>query len=591
MLELDQIYSLYVERKNALAPTHAVGLRIKRIYEGQETVPLPELERSEEAMVANLIQNGIDQHAMRIASVLPQVYFPPARAGEAAIKRAETRHKAVLGWWAKNKMPLMLRYRARDLIALSTSPVMLRPNTTDFIPRWHLRDPLSTYPCPGLNRTDVVPPDCIFAYKRSLKWIRNNLRAEEYGNLSVGPQPKDTDEFTCLEYVDADEIVLMVIGKEAGPGDRPSNALAWRVPNRAGVPLAVVPGRITISRLMGQFDQLIGSYHAQAKMWALQYHAIIQGIFGETWLEGSGSDIPTIHARPDPLTGDVGVTTGGKLQQFRPDPSFQALQSVDRLERSQRITGSIPAELGGESPTNVRTARRGEQVLGSSIDFPVQEHQEILAASIEEENKIAIALAKGYGGDVRVSFYVPLGRSRAAISYVANDVFESSDHSVSYAYAGASSDGLVIEGGQRVGMGTLSKQSFMELDPLVKDVDLEMDRRVSESIRDAQIASIQALAQNPEGPWQPIDLARLEELTLNEDMPLYKAIQTVQQEAQQRQAQMAPPTSPMAQPGLSMPGQGIEAIPESAQSQQNLSGLLASLRMPQMTLPSEAGGT
>jgi hypothetical protein len=53
--------------------------------------------------VANLILSGIDQTAARIASVTPQVWFPPTRPGkDISEQRAENRRKAVMGWWDDN---------------------------------------------------------------------------------------------------------------------------------------------------------------------------------------------------------------------------------------------------------------------------------------------------------------------------------------------------------------------------------------------------------------------------------------------------------------------------------------------------------
>ena len=45
--------------------------------------------------------------------------------------------------------------------------------------------------------------------------------------------------------------------------------------------------------------------------------------------------------------------------------------------------------------------------MGGAVDFPVQEHQELLAASLEQENKIAIAIAKAYWPNAQyLPFYV-----------------------------------------------------------------------------------------------------------------------------------------------------------------------------------------
>ena len=55
---------------------------ISRQYDNEVTVPLPELDRNEKPAVANLLSQGIDQYALRVASVMP-----PSAARSAARSR------------------------------------------------------------------------------------------------------------------------------------------------------------------------------------------------------------------------------------------------------------------------------------------------------------------------------------------------------------------------------------------------------------------------------------------------------------------------------------------------------------------------
>ena len=48
----------------------------------------------------------------------------------------------------------------------------------------------------------------------------------------------------------------------------------------------------------------------------------------------------------------------------------------------------------------------------------------------------------------------------------------------------------------------------MELDPMVEDPQFEHDRIIAENIEQAFLTSIQQQAADPNGPYQPIDLAR-----------------------------------------------------------------------------------
>lgn len=587
MRSASEIINLYASRRSETLPIRAIGTRITQIYDGQIALALPELDKNEAPAVANLIQTGIDQHAMRIASVLPVPCFVPNRVGNAEKQRTRDRHDTIYGWWAKNRMPLLLRKRARDLIALSNSPVLVRPPDNG-IPRWHVREPLASYPAPCLNPTDLVPPDCIFTFRRSLAWLESRY-PEATLRLAKADSTPDT-LFDCLEYVDAEQITLLALGRQDPYGRNPGlgDVVLTSAPNLAQRPLAVVPGRITLNQLAGQFDQMVGMYLASAKLWGLHLHAVSRGIFGESWLESRQNETAVVLTEADPIEGVMGVVKGGTIKTERVSAGVQTIEAINHLERAQRLTGAVPAEMGGEAASNIRTARRGGQLMSASVDFPVQEHQELLAASLEEENRIAIALAKAYAGNKSVSMAIP--GSRANLSYKANDIFETEDHLVKYAYAGTDTNGLVIEGGQRLGMKTISREHFMEIDPMIDNPDYEHDRIIREAIEDAILASIQAQAANPDGPYQPGDLGRLMDMVTSDNLDIATALQKLNEEVQERQvrAAMAQATPAELQPGLATPGapgtaQALAPIAAPPQGLQNLMRLTGALVLPRRT--------
>jgi len=245
---------------------------------------------------------------------------------------------------------------------------------------------------------------------------------------------------------------------------------------------------------------------------------------------------------------------------------------LDRLERQERLEGAIPAEFGGESNTNIRTGRRGEAILSATIDFRVQEAQDIFASARVEEDRIAIALEKTYWGDAPKSFFLT-GYNGGVKDYTPNKLWETDFHYVSYSAAGSDVNSLVIGIGQRVGLGTMSKESAREADPMISDPELEKDRIVAESIESAMLQSIQAQAADPNGPYQPDDLAYIASQVLSNKMSLAEAIMSAQRRAQERQAAQAPAGAPETMPGLSLPGMGMEqppAAPGGAPSMQDL---------------------
>jgi hypothetical protein len=123
----------------------------------------------------------------------------------------------------------------------------------------------------------------------------------------------------------------------------------------------------------------------------------------------------------------------------------------------------------------------------------------------------------------------------------------------------------------------MSKESAREADPLISDPDLEHDRIVAEGVESALLSSIQQQAVDPNGPYQPEDLAYLTRLVVEQNVTLYEAVKRTDQRARDRQAAMVPPGSPEAMPGLAMPGMGAETPMQPPPGPQGLDGLLAQL--------------
>jgi hypothetical protein len=581
----DQIYDLYMARKNSMVAIHAAGAVLQSIYEGSFSVELDKLNTTETPAIANLIQTGLDQHGMRISSVMPNIICPPLRPSKTAEKKANQRKLALQAWWHVNRIPLKMGRRARHLAGYAMSPVLVRPGN-DGYPVWEVKDPLCTYPAdtaPG----DLVPADCIFAFERTGGWLKQNY--PEYA-LTIGRDVKQEEKVKILQYISAEQYSLVALGKtdnSYGAQEGTVSLTLVEVENRANVPCVIVPGRITLSGLQGQFDQLVGMYAAQAQLWALQIHAAAREVFAETWIQSTNQGgTPNMAVKADPYNGEVGVVENGQIQSFRNQSAQGPIMAINQLERNQRITGAIPAEMGGESASNVRTGRRGGQIFAAAVDPYVQEHQNVLAASLEEEDKVAIAIAKAYWPDTPKTFVIPIAKGQ--VSYTPSVTFDTDAHAVSYAYAGADTNGLVIEGGQRVAMGTMSKITYMGIDPLIDDPDAEHDRIVQESLENAMLQSILQQAAMPDGPWSAPQLGRLMELVYTQNMELWEAVAKVQAELQDMQAQAADPQAQLGaggQPGLEQggaPGTAGAAIPTPGNpSQMNLSMLLNNLRTPQ----------
>ena len=577
----EEIVGLLRERESNLEPSFARMRRVRAAYDGDIVVPLPELDENEQVAVANLLAQGLDQTAMRIASVMPDVVMPPTKDDQKqAEKRASTRRRAVLGWWQHNRMDIKLSKRARHMLGYASSPVSLRYDPKAGLPVWTVRDPLTTFPAPVFGPDDMAPYDTIFTYERTFSWLQDNYPegAEKIRHQDV----QGSDLYQLVEYCDPEETVLVAVGRDPRAQTTwhrhadysPSLAELERTVNRTGVCPVVVAGRINLDQPQGQFDQMLGMYQMQAKLMALEVLAVQKGIFPDTWLVSNPGETPQIVNTANGLTGEVGVLKGGTLRDSVVNPGFMTNPTIDRLERAQRLTAGIPSEFGGESGSNIRTGRRGEAVLSAVVDFPVQEARRMLAASLEVENKRAIALMKTYAGNRPQSFYVSMKGAKGVVDYTPNKDFDTDDNRVMFSHPGADMNDLVIGAGQRIGMGTMSKRSFMQIDPMVDDAEHEHDAVISESLEQALLASLQT--QAAQGALPPNDLARIAELVRTDRAELADAVQKVQEEAQQRQASQVPPGSPELMPGIAQPGAGAEAQPaQAAAGRPSLRDLLA----------------
>ena len=584
MRSLEEIVELYHQRRLNAGPVHEQMRRVRDLANGDVVVPLNELDRNAKTNVANLLTIGLDQMSMRVSSTMPNPYFPPIKEGsENAKKYARMRKKALLGFWDENKMAMKLRRRSRHLLAYSSSPVFLKPDFGTLTPKWEIRNPLDTFAAPMQGDDDIVPENCIFTSRVSASWLLKNYGPLVADQLRFGRVDSDS-RYTLLEYVCDESLQLIVLGAEDNPELNASERVGLEailleaIPNRTGMPLAVVPQRITLDKPRGQFDGVLGMYYTRARLQALTEIAIERGIFPEEYLIARPGENPEILQLADGKSGILGVVKGGDIQQLQLNPGYKTDTALDRLERQERLEGAIPAEFGGESATNIRTGRRGEAVLSATVDYRVQEAQEIFANSLLHEDKIAIALEKAYWGDTTKTFFMSGRMTQGQESYVPNKVWQTDYHYVAYSAAGTDVNNLIIGLGQRLGTGLMSKESAREADPLISDPDFEHDRIIAEGVEDALLSSVQQQAANPQGPYQPDDLAYLTRLVVEQDVPLFEAVSKTDERARQRQAEAMPQGAPETMPGLAMPGMGAEApIDAGAGAPPPLEELLAQL--------------
>ena len=610
---VEEITALLAERRGWRGALIEQARRISAQYNNKIVIPGPDLDDAEGPAVANLIAQGIDQHGMRIASSIPNIECPPVKPGETFERRAKVRRQAAYGWMETNGFDLMLRKRSRHLIAYAATPVYLRPDPKLRGPRWDVKSPLDTYPAATMDPLDMEPADCIFTFARSIAWLRRQYPAQ-YAVLrasvsKAGYGTHDDDQVELAQYCDDTEIVLVAMGsgRIVGPmagwrteaeyginGETIVNLSGavggkdWaielsRVPNLAGLPPVVMPGRISLDTPKGQFDDTVGLFQLQARLMALEVNAVAKAVFPETWITWDAQAGGKVIREADGLRGVVGEIQGGRLDTVQMQPGFQTMNAVNYIERSIRQDSQIPAEFGGESPTNIRTDRRGQSVLSAQTDFFVDEAQRILARSIKAEMDRAVAIDLAYYGPERKSFYVQWGGAPGRVDYTPEQVWtEDRTMFVNFSLPGLDANAQTVYLGQQLGLGVKSRETVMEQLPDISDVKKERNRVYTDHLDDA----LRAQLMQPGAVTVP-DLARMQYLLATTDKTMAEVVLQVQAEAQARQATAGPPGtpeapvapgSPEAQPGLAPPGAGAEAgVAPPPQGLDNLRSLLSGL--------------
>ena len=608
MKSIDEILGLYRQRVSFYGPLHSKMRLIQSIYNGTAEIPLPDMERSELPSVPNLLASGVDQMAGRISSVTPNIIFAEKNSNRAEKRRVSTASRVVTGWWQEDRLMMKMKQRARHLIAYGMSPVVIRWKSDDDRPTWHVRHPLETFPSTDLVAGQIKPTDCIFAYRRSVAWLRSMGYGQQIAQVTGKWDMPNDASMLLIEYVDEYGTQLILTSYSEGndistmwesTGKMRGVTLEHVMVNGLEMP-CTVPMRITLDGAAGQFDNMIGMYFMQARLMALETIAVEKGIFPDTYIVSRPGEVGRIIDGPhDGRTGLINVISGGDIRTEQPQPGYLTNPTIDRLERNQRVTAGIPAEFGGESGSNIRTGRRGDAILSAVIDYPVAEAQETFSFALEEEDEIAIDLAKHYAGNKSKTIYVGTGNSTRAVTYEPNQVFPDNEHVVSYPASGTDLNSLIIGLGQRIGLGIMSKETAATLDPFIDNPEVEHDRIIAEGLEQALVASIQQQASG--GQMPPLVVAKVMQLVKDDRMEIAEAINKVtedaikeQQKAQeeaaaQQQATMTP--GQMMAPGAmeAMAGPGAAAamqspIPGAGQGMEDLGAMLGALRRPAMTV-------
>lgn len=596
----EEVWQLYQARRAAQGIELQQVREVQALMNNELAVPLPELTENERNMVANLASRGMKQMSARIASVDPVMDWPILRPSiQGSVEDALTRKRIAMSWHYENDSRILRTQRGMRLLSYASAPTVIKPykhpRTGKELPRWFNRHPLHTFPS-ECEFNDYLPDDVIFTQRHTYGWLRSKYpdqcgRIKKPHNFHNDPDADNSEiTFDVLEYIDAYYSCLILIAPDSaqeghalyGSGSYGTNAeVLEEYDNFACWPLCVIPGSISVDRRQGEYDGIIGMYQAQSALMALSVVAQRRSVFQREWAVSNPQEQVQVITIPDPASGRPGEIRGGRIEPQQLDPSFHADQIQDRLEANMRQDAGLPSEFGAMSQSdNVRTGRRGAQVMGAAINFTIAQAQDIFAKSMRHENEVAIAIDKAYWNFERKKYFVMTEGWKGEVTYTPSELWKHTEHICKYPINGVDADQLPVVAGQRIAMHTMSRRRFMEIDPMIPDADAEQQQIYIESVIVAFMSSIQALGADPNSPsWQPEHFSMFVK-RLRAGMDPFEAFDQIQEEMQERQATMAPPGAPETMPGMNAPGAGTEqptSIPGQERSQTNLTQLLKGL--------------
>ncbi len=582
---------------------------IAAAYNSEIDLAITEMYRSERPAAANLIFVNVNQYGMRIAGPDPNVLCPPLRPGiKSSEQKADQRRRIVAGWSELNDMPAVRLQRALWLITFSMAPVVLRPDATLGGPRWEVRDPRRFFP----SDARMQPRDAVAVTERPWGWLCDRYRddPDTLARLAALHKRPDRDmeqgwsphkPVKLLEWWDADRCEVIALGDAQEQGQTPlaedqRACVLEGYDNLARVTPVANPTPVSLDpdKPMSQFSGMLGSYQMRSRLLSLSYIAVERGVFPEEWAEPTQANFePEVVQVPEPRQGIIGIVKGGRIQRNPPDPQYGTGLMLDRLEAQERQGGSAPPEFGGNGATNVRTGRRGSQVMGATVDEYIATYQLRLAQSLQVEIDIAARIDRAYFGQVEKEMVVTLKGSSGAVKYRPDDVWETTQVKVRYPFAGVDISNLTLEAGQLVGLEAMARQTLMENHPLIEDVEREKDRITAENIERAFFQSLLAQAADPAQPVNMSMIAELRKLILSDRVEWWEAWGKVQADAADAQkaieAGLAEQPMPGVDGGLVPDAGGAVASPESTMpAMADLNAMLMQTRGPRMTVSGEA---
>lgn len=543
-------------------------------YHGDVVIPLPDVvgEPDLPPLMPQLIHDGIETNAMRAGGPRPDLDCPARDPFDSkSVERARKRRKVYSARWYQSQLELLMMRAYRQGVAYGTWHMIVTPDYERECAKIQLRNPLSTYP--ELRDHDEIrePLNVGYVFGRSYDWVRRN-----YPGVAVdmrNARQYEDQLWDLCEWIDEDDIVLGILGPRSTvtePVENFTGIEIQRETNRAGRVPAVAPRRLTLERIAGQLDQMVGMVDWMGRLMALDIIAAERATFPDLVAITDDGRPPELIGGEwaDGRTGRINLVQARDLKQIRQDPSQMTGMMIDRLERAGRFSGGIPAVTGGEMSGSIRSGRIVDSMAAFSIDPRIQELQLVMARSLACLNDSIAAVEKGcFSGRLLVAFSGTPG-DMGHVEYDPAEIFEETTQSiVEYPMPGSDLSQISVGVAQLAGAGLASKRTARRLHPNIADPEAEELLIDKERLEEAILVSLQQGAQN--GTLAYIDLANILRKRA-EGADLVTAVMEAQHEAQERQATQAPEPP---EPAEEEEGEGVMALPPQMMAGLNAPGM------------------
>lgn len=594
--EWNQAVAEMVARRNSNSAMIDKLIEVRDRYQGDAVIPW--VHPDDQAAIQNLspliISDAIDHTAWAAMSTAPMIECPALeKIKERGVRSAEygSKRRQALGWvWDRSWWELLFGRMFRHLAGYASSALVVEaqfPPEVD--PRFkpledvpthpviRARNPLSAYPEPRANEDLELPTNVGFIHGRSLDWLHKTFpeTTTRYPRRSAFGGDGSNEVWDILEWYDDAHTMIGVLGPRTSVHSWTADPARWASllrdrENYWGICPAVVPQRVTLDRIASQVAMITGHADFVALLTYLDVQATQRSIFPDRYIVASSQKVAKIVTGDwkDGSTGQVNILQDvDQIGELRGTPDPNNKLTADRIERNARTSaGVVPQFIGESAVPQLRTGRALDSVMGAAVDPRVAELHKIAARYLQKVNEVVLtALARD--PDMKNQSYTVFSGwpgDHAHIDFVPRVHVETVANVVAWPVPGADAEGVTVRITQEMGAGLISAYTARRLHPDVTNPEFEelqidlddLDRAFKEML----------LTRGAQGGIPPADMARIRELRAS-GLSLTAAVQQADQEASERQAEMAPPPQPgqvMApeqMPGLANPGEGAEMQP------------------------------